>query len=196
MKARILVIVAALLFTQAAMAQLSFGIKGGANITKVAGKAYKDEFKYGYHLGGFVTINLPGSRFAIQPEVLFNQYQTRTDSNFSSVYTPANIAANSKDIKLNYLTIPLLLNFKVANILSLQAGPQYGILIDQDKNILQNGGAAFKNGEFSLLGGVQLNLSKLRLQGRYFVGLNNISDVSDQNKWNNEGFQVSLGLAF
>jgi len=27
------------------------------------------------------------------------------------------------------------------------------------------------------------------------VGLNNINDISDQNKWNSQGYQLSLGLA-
>jgi len=62
---------------------------------------------------------------------------------------------------------------------------QFGILLDQSKTLLQNGQEAFKKGDFSLVGGAQIHIAKIRLQGRYFVGLNNISDVGDQNKWNN-----------
>jgi hypothetical protein len=145
-------------------------------------------------LGGFAEIGL-GGRLGIQPEVLFNQYQTRADSSFKNVYQNATNFSNYKDVKLNYLTIPILLNYKLGNILSLQAGPQFGILISQDKNLLENGKEAFKSGDFSLTGGAQINISKLRLTGRYFVGLNNISDVGDQNKWNNQGYQLSLGIA-
>ena len=79
--------------------------------------------------------------------------------------------------------------------MTLQAGPQFGILLDQSKTLLENGKEAFKKGDFSLVGGAQIHIAKIRLQGRYFVGLNNISDVGDQNKWNNQGFQLSLGLA-
>ena len=79
--------------------------------------------------------------------------------------------------------------------MTLQAGPQFGILLDQSKTLLDNGQEAFKKGDFSLVGGAQIHIAKIRLQGRYFVGLNNISDVGDQNKWNNQGFQLSLGLA-
>lgn len=194
MKAKFYVLVAGILLAQAAFAQFTVGIKGGTNITKVEGKAFRDEFKYGYHLGGFAEIGL-GGRLGIQPEVLFNQYQTRVDSSFKNVYQNATDFSNYKDVKLNYLTIPILLNYKLGNILSLQAGPQFGILISQDKNLLENGKEAFKSGDFSLTGGAQINISKLRLTGRYFVGLNNISDVSDQNKWNNQGYQLSLGIA-
>ena len=194
MKTKISVLIACIIFAQAAVAQINFGIKGGVNITKVEGKAFKDEFRYGYHLGGFAEVGL-GEKWGIQPEVLFNQYQTRADTSFKNVYQNALDFSNYQDVKLNYLSIPILLNYKLANILTLQAGPQFGVLISQDKNLLQNGKEAFKNGDFSLLGGAQINISKLRLTGRYFVGLNNINDISDQNKWNNQGFQLSVGLA-
>lgn len=194
MKTKLSVLLALVLLTQAAMAQLNLGIKGGVNITKVDGKAFRDEFRYGYHLGGFAQIGL-GGKLAIQPEVLFNQVQTRADSSFKNVYQNSVSIDNYRDVKLTYLSIPLLLNYKLGSLMSLQAGPQYGVLIDQSKNLLQNGQEAFKNGDFSLVGGAQIHISKLRLQGRYFVGLSNISDIDNQNKWKNQGFQLSLGLA-
>jgi hypothetical protein len=151
-----------------------------------------EEFRSGYHVGGFLELPL-GGRLGLQPEVLFNQYETRVDTSLKDL-SPINFS-NYKDVKLNYLSIPILLNYKLGNVLYLQAGPQFGVLLSQDKNLLQNGEQAFKNGDFSLLGGAQIRLSKLRLSGRYFVGLNNISEVSDQNKWKNQGWQLSLGLA-
>jgi hypothetical protein len=194
MKTKLSVLFALVLFTQAAMAQFHLGVKGGVNITKVQGEAFRDEFRYGYHLGGFAELGL-GGRLGIQPEVLWNQYQTRVDSSFSNVYENSTKISNYQDVKLNYLTIPILLNYKFGSLLSLQAGPQFGILLDQSKNLVQNGQEAFKKGDFSMVGGAQIHIAKVRLQGRYFVGLNNISDISDQNKWNNQGFQLSLGLA-
>lgn len=194
MKTKLAVLIALVFFTQAAMAQFNIGIKGGVNINKVDGRAFRDEFRYGYHLGGFAEIGL-GGKLSIQPEVLFNQFQTRADSSFSNVYQNSVNISNYQNVKLNYLSIPLLLNYKLGNLLSLQAGPQYGILIDQSKNLLQNGKEAFKNGDFSLIGGAQIHISKLRLAGRYVVGLSNISDISEQNKWKNQGFQLSLGFS-
>ena len=194
MKTKLSVLLALVLFTQAAMAQFHLGVKGGVNITKVNGQAFRDEFRYGYHFGGFAELGL-GGKLGIQPEVLWSQYQTRVDSSFSNVYQNSLKISNYKDVKLNYLIIPILLNYKLGSLLSLQAGPQFGVLLDQSKNLVQNGQAAFKNGDFSMVGGAQIHISKIRLQGRYFVGLNNISDISDKNKWNNQGFQLSLGLA-
>jgi hypothetical protein len=194
MKTKISVLLVCVFFAQATMAQFHLGIKGGVNITKVDGKSFRDEFKYGYHVGGFAEIGL-GKKFGIQPEVVFNQYQTRVDSSFKNVYQNASSFSNYKDVKLNYLSIPIMLNYKLGSFLSLQAGPQFGILIDQDKSLLENGKEAFRKGDLSLAFGPQLHISKLRLTGRYFIGLANVSDISDQNKWKNQGFQLSLGLA-
>lgn len=191
MKFKLSAVVLFVLLAQASMAQLSAGVKAGANIFKVDGKSFKDEFKYGYHLGGYLNIGV-GGRFSIQPEVLFNQYQTKTDTAFSNIYQTA-IDGNS-NIKLNYLSIPLLLNYKLGSFLSLQAGPMFSILMDQNKNLLQNGQEAFKSGDFSMLGGAQISLGKIKLNGRYVVGLNNINDIDNKDKWKNQGFQLSLGV--
>jgi hypothetical protein len=194
MRSKLFLLLALVLIGNASMAQFHLGVKGGVNITKIDGKAFGDEFRYGYHLGGFAEIGL-GKKFSVQPEVLFNQFNNRTDSTFRNVYQNSTSLSNYQDVKLNYLTIPIMLNYKLGSLLSLQAGPQFGILISQDQDLIQNGRDAFSKGEFSLAGGAQFNLSKLRLTGRYFVGLNNVSDISSQEKWKNQGFQVSLGLA-
>ena len=180
-----------LVLAQVSLAQFTIGVKAGTNISKVDGKSFSDEFKYGYHLGGFATIPL-GSRLAIQPEVLFNQMNSQTGTEFSDIYE--NAVSGVTNVKLNYLSIPVLLNYKLGSLISLQAGPQFGILLDQNKNLLENGKQAFDKGDFSMLGGVQLNIAKLRLSGRYFVGLNNINDIDNQDQWKNQGWQLSLGL--
>lgn len=195
MKTKILSLALAILFSSAAaLAQFHIGVKGGANITKVDGKSFKDEFRYGYALGGFMEVRM-GNKFVLQPEVLFNQYSTTLDSNVKNVYQDVFNNDQSK-VKLNYLSIPILLNYKlIGSFLSLQAGPQFSVLMNHDKTLLQNGGEAFKNGEFAMLGGVQLKIAAIRVNARYSVGLNNINDIDNQEKWKNQGFQVSVGLA-
>ncbi len=194
MKTKLLTLLAAVLISQATMAQFHLGVKAGANITKIEGKAFKDEFRYGYHLGGFMEVRM-GNKFILQPEVLFNQFTTSVDSSFSTVYHNAFNSSQSTH-KLNYLSVPILVNYKlIGSFLSLQAGPQFGVLMNNNKNLLQNGGEAFRNGDFSMIGGAQVKLGPIRVNGRYIIGLSNLNDLGDQEKWKNEGFQVSLGLA-
>jgi hypothetical protein len=193
MKTKLLLLFAAVFVSAASMAQFHLGIKGGANITKVEGKSFNDEFRYGYHLGGFAEIRM-GNKFVLQPEVLFNQYATRLDSNFKSVYQ--DVFDGNSNIRLNYISIPIVLNYKlIGSFLSLQAGPQFGILVDQSRTTLQNGADAFKKGDFSMLAGLNFKVGPMRINGRYAIGLNNISDITDDNKWNSQGFQLSVGLA-
>lgn len=193
MKTKLFSVFAAILLTQAAMAQFHIGIKGGANITKVDGQSFSDQFRYGYHLGGFMEIRA-GNKFVIQPEVLWNQYATRLDSNYKSVYE--DVFNGNANVKLNYLSIPILVNYKlIGSFLSLQAGPQFGILIDQSKTLLQNGGNAFKKGDLSMLAGLQFKVLNFRFNARYAIGLNDIGDLPDEDKWKNQGFQVSVGFA-
>jgi hypothetical protein len=165
------------------------GLKAGTDINKITGKSFKDEFSFGYHVGGFADIGLT-SRFGIQPEVLFSQVKADTGSQFSQIYQFNNVS----EIKLSYLKIPLILNYMPNKFVSLQVGPQYGILIDQNKNLLKNGADAFSNGEFSLLGGLQLNISKIRLYGRYVVGLNNINEIDEKEKWKSQTVHLGVGI--
>ena len=170
---------------------LQLGIKAGTNISKIDGKSFKDEFNFGYSLGGFAAVRL-GQKWQIQPEVLFNQFNTKTANNFDQI-NPIS-SNNLKNVSLNYLSIPVLLNFTPTKFFTLQAGPQYASLMDNSQTVLENGKNAFKKGDFSMLGGIQLNFANFKLSGRYFVGLNNISDIDNQDKWRNQGFQLSLGL--
>ncbi len=192
MKTKLLSLFAVLLITQAAMAQFHIGAKAGANIIKMDGKSFDQQFRYGYHAGGFAEIGL-GRNLGIQPEVIFNQYSTKVDSNFSHVYQNV---FNQGNVKLNYLSIPILLSYKLfGNFLSLQAGPQFSVLINKSKTLLENGSEAFKTGDFSMVGGVHLKIKSLRVDGRYVVGLNNINDIDETEKWKSQGFQVSVGVA-
>ncbi|MEO6000737.1 MAG: porin family protein [Chitinophagaceae bacterium] len=165
------------------------GIKGGVNISKVDGKSFKDEFRYGYSLGGFAVVRV-SEKFQIQPEVLFNQFNSKSGTNFDTLYNTDNL----KDVKLNYLSVPILLNYSPVKFFTLQAGPQFGILLNKSDNLLTNGKNAFNSGDFSMVGGVQLNIANFKVSGRYFVGLSDIGDIDNKDKWKNQGFQLSVGL--
>ncbi len=191
MKNKILFLAIVLGFSiSSSMAQgFKLGIKGGADIHKLDGKAFKDEFSYGYHVGGFAVVNLT-SKWGIQPEVLFSQVNIDTSSSFSDVYDFNSVSK----VNLQYLKIPVLLNFNPNPFVTLQVGPQYSILMDKNSTLLKNGQNAFSKGDFSLVGGLQLNISKLRIYGRYGVGLNNINDIDNQDKWKNQNIQLGIGL--
>jgi hypothetical protein len=194
MKTKFLALATTLLISQIMMAQFHVGFKAGANLTKVDGKSFSEQFDYGYNLGGFADIGL-SKNLSFQPEVLFNQYSSTLDSNYKAIYENV-ISSDQSKVKLNYLTIPLLLDYKLIGPIHLQAGPQFGILMNHDKNFLQNGENAFKNGDFSMVAGAEVRLAQLRITGRYLIGLHNINDIDNQDQWKNQVIQLSLGVAF
>lgn len=191
MKKIILSVVGVFIIMMTVNAQgFGLGIKGGANLTKISGQSFDQNFKLGYQLGGFAEIDF-SKAIGIQPEVLFSEAYGRTASNASAITTGLN---GSQDIKLNYLSIPVLLRLNVGKLLTINVGPQYSILVNKHNTTLDNGVNAFKSGDFAMVGGAQLNLGPLRIYGRYNVGLSDINDLGNQDKWKNQQLQLGVGL--
>ncbi|MFT3702407.1 MAG: hypothetical protein QM802_08560 [Agriterribacter sp.] len=67
--------------------------------------------------------------------------------------------------------------------------------MNKQKKLLDNGKDAFSNGDFAMVGGAQINILRLRIYGRYNIGLSNINDIDDQDKWKNQAIQVGVGFA-
>ena len=193
MKSKLATLIVALLIMQAATAQFHIGAKVGTNIVKIDGVSFKDQFRYGYHLGGFAEIVM-SKKLSLQPEVLFNQYLTTLDCNYKFIYQNI-INSGQGRVKLNYLSLPILFNYRLIGPVFLQAGPQFSILMDQSKTFLQNGSDAFRKGDFSMIGGAQVRIAKIYLTGRYVVGLSNINDIDNRDKWKGQAIQLSVGLS-
>ena len=166
------------------------GIKAGTNLAKIDGRSFDQGFKWGFTAGAFAELNFT-SKWGIQPELLFNQTNTQTADNFNDIYQQG---INTRSVKLNYLSIPILLSFKPIPLLSLQIGPQFGILMNTNQNITTNGSNAFKSGDFSMVGGAQVNLGGFKAGARYIIGLSNIDNVTDVDTWKNQNIQLYVGL--
>lgn len=166
------------------------GVKAGANLNKIDGQSFDQGFNFSYHAGAFAEIDF-AKRWGIQPEVIWSQTATKPATNLDAIYTtlPTNV-------KLDYLMVPILLRYSPIGLLSFVAGPQFGVLINKNENLLSNGQQAFKSGDFSIVLGAQVNLKVLRIYGRYNIGLQNINDFTDQQKWNTQQVQLGLGLKF
>lgn len=195
MKTKLFALLVAILMIQSVSAQFRIGAKAGTNIVKIDGLSFKDKFSYGYHLGGFMHIGLTqNKKLSLQPEVLFNQYSTTVDSSYKAIYQNV-FSSKQSTVKLNYLSFPILVNYKLIGPISLQAGPQFSVLMDQSRTLLQNGGDAFKKGDFSMIGGAQFKFSKIYVTGRYVIGLSNINDIDNKDEWKSQAIQISVGLS-
>ena len=188
--------VAVILLSSAVIAQTQakIGLKAGLNIANVAldPEVVDKGSRLGFHGGLLAHIHL-SPQWGIQPEVMFSQTNTTTTATFEDLYKIS--SKELKDVKLNYLSIPLLLSFRPVSFFTFQAGPQFSILMNDHKNFLENGKEAFSNGDFSMVGGAQINILRLRVYGRYVVGLSNINDIDNQDKWKSQAIQVGVGFA-
>jgi Outer membrane protein beta-barrel domain len=195
---KMLILMTACLFAAgAATAQgsIKLGVKGGATVYKIDGVSFQDEFQWGYHLGGVAEL-MWSKNWGIQPEVLFNQSNPQTGYKFDTLYQSIN-PGTLKNVKLNYLSIPVLLTWRPSPFISFQAGPNFSILMSQERTLLQDGAEAFKNGSVSLLGGVQLNILSFRVYGRYGFGLTNLNNIDEnEDKWKSRGGQIGVALMF
>lgn len=169
------------------------GGKLGANITGLNGVQFEEGFNFGYHAGGFAEIMF-SKKFGITPEVLWSQTSLTPATSFDALRPDL---ASVTTIKLNYINIPVLLTLKPVKLISFQLGPQFGILRDKNQSFTGNASSAFKSGDLSMLGGIQLNILSLRVYGRYAIGLTDINDIQNvatAEKWKSKTLQLGVGL--
>ncbi|MEO6963079.1 MAG: porin family protein [Puia sp.] len=192
MKKASLLILAALFISMGSLFAQGFhlGVKGGVNMSKLeGGQSFSNGFKLGLSAGAFAELNFT-KYLGLQPELLFNQTNTRTASNFDQIYQLDGYA--NKNVYLNYLSIPVLISFKPIPLLSILVGPQYSIKMSD--NIGTSAVNAFKSGDFSVVGGAQLNLGGFKAGARYLIGLSNLNDINNNYKWQSQTIQLYIGF--
>jgi hypothetical protein len=177
----------------AAVSAQSFhiGAKLGANLGKIDGESFKQEYKLSYLLGAYVDLGI-GKNWGIEPELLFNQTTATIDSGWKSIGQDLGVIGTKAHF--NYLSVPILLNLNAGKLLTFQVGPQFSVLLNKDEKLTTNVGNAVKSGDLAAVLGARINLGALNVFGRYNIGLNKINDIGNQQKWKNQAIQLGLGL--
>ena len=156
-------IIALLSIGGSAMAQATYGVKGGLNYgatgdyenySQVIGDAstvVNGKEKTGYHLGGFAKFEFLG--LFIQPEV---------------VYTRLNTEYSEFDYRVDKIDAPLLLGVNILGPLNIKAGPSFQYIL---KNELENTNLNISEVEDEITMGYQvglgLELGSLGFDARY-----------------------------
>ena len=104
---------------------ITFGLKAGLNVASVSKDKNSDDqsSRIGFNAGGFANIPIANS-FSIQPEILYSQY----GSKYSKTVLGHKYSYTSN---LNYITVPVMLQYNALPNLYLEAGPEFGIWQDQ-----------------------------------------------------------------
>lgn len=170
------------------------GAKAGININKIQGQSYKSGFNYNYLLGGFMQFNF--GRFGLQPEVNLVQSSSEFSKDANNVYNDLFYGGSQKTARLNYIKVPVLLNINVGESkhVKLQVGPQFGGLLKQTVDSLKVNKNIFKTSDFSMLGGVWFQLPFINLGARYELGLSNVNDIDNKEKWKSQAFTIFVGF--
>ena len=170
---------------------LHLGIKAGSNMSELTGKTFSDGLKGNFMAGAFAQINFTPT-WGIQPEILFGQTTSQTSSNFSDYYE---VGIDNHEVKLSYMSIPVLITYKLPiPILSLQLGPEFGTLLNNNTSITSSGEKAFKSGNFSMDIGAQINLLMFTGGVRYSYGFSNINNLTVGDTWKTRTVQLYLGF--
>jgi len=163
-----------------------FGLKAGLNAATLSNNQGVDfNTKLGVHAGLLAHIHLAPS-WALQPEIMYSSQGAK--------YT---ISGAEHELGLNYVNIPLQVQYMFNNGFRLQTGPQIGILASvKDKlNDTETGNFTsddFKSIDFAWSAGLgYLTYSGFGIDARYNFGLSNINEVGTNNLKNNV-FQVGL----
>lgn len=170
------------------------GAKAGVNINKIQGQSYKSGFNYNYLLGGFMQFNF--GRFGFQPEVNIVQSSSEFSKDANNVYNDLFFGGSQRNARLNYIKVPLLLNINVGESkhVKLQMGPQFSGLLKQAVDSLKANKNIFKTSDFSVLGGVWFQLPLINLGARYELGLSNVNDIDNKEKWKSQAFTIFAGI--
>ena len=164
--------------------EVHFGIKAGVNVASAnvsPGGDYNS--KAGLHVGGLAHIHLT-KNFALQPEVVYSMQGGKVDDT---------------KLKLNYINIPLLIQYMTDNGFRLQTGPQLGLLVsaktkvgDVEVDRKDN----FTSTDFSwVFGAGYLFPEGFGLDARYNLGISDVWDASSA-KIKNSVFQFGLFYQF
>ena len=164
-----------------AKAQVSLGIKGGVNFSKISSDNLKESTLTGYQAGLFARV---GNSWYFQPEL----YLSGTGGKFES-------SENNQDfsgkVRFTNLNVPLLIgkSFGEKDLnLRVMAGPIYTYQLDKSGNLGDNINGAVQNFNKSNIGyqvGAGVDIGAITADLRYEGGLTKISDsfAKRQNLW-------------
>lgn len=167
------------------------GIKAGLNYAGLSG--YNGDKLLSFHAGVFVHLTI-NQNWGVQPELLYSvegQHYLVYDNNED----PAPI---KNTIALNYIQLPLVVQYFPLPSLYFEAGPQLAVLAAAYSKGIGDGHMnlkrSFTNTQFGMnLGAGFLFNQQLGIYGRYCFGL---TDVTPYNSDMNRSQTGQLGIAF
>jgi len=178
--------------------KLYVGIKIGSNFSYLSGNNWSNGVKSNM-LGG-VFAGIKGLGFGAQAEGLFEQSEYTTGNGFYGLYKDY-YNRNSDSLKqgtfrVTKLSLPLLLQFKVAKLFWLQTGVQfYGIVSVHDFNgLVKDSKALFRSGNTAGVIGTAFHFRNADIGARAIFDFQNLNNISSADVWRQYMLQAHIGL--
>ena len=189
MKKLLFAAVAVFAFGAANAQEVKFGAKAGLNLSNFTGDVEGNSMKVGFQLGGLVEIGI-SEKFAVQPELVYSAQGAKFDDSFFGDY----------DLNFNYLNIPVMAKYYVAEGFSLEAGPQIGFLMSakakadgEDEDVKDE----FNSTDFGLNFGAGYNVTEnINLGVRYSLGLSNLNKEDGAGDLKNSNIAFAVAYKF
>jgi outer membrane immunogenic protein len=179
---------------------VNFGVKAGLNVATMSKENYITSRKplIGFNAGFFANVPVSGN-FSVQPEILYSQYGGKVDI----VKDGIKLSATRK---LDYITVPVMLQYNALPNLYFEAGPEFGFKVSSKMDIKnENTGSAIK-GNIEDAKGFNLGLGigagyyitpNFGITARYIAGLTDVAkDNRNDRSLKNNVFQVGLAYKF
>lgn len=99
--------------------QVSFGVKSGINVATTKGLLAFPKNRAGWYGGLSFKIPIQKKLF-IQPEIFYSSKGDKSEDQFGAIY---------RSVRLNYLNLPVLLNYHFDKKTSIVFGPEFGYLL-------------------------------------------------------------------
>ena len=197
MKKRMLAALCVFCFAVSSLSAQGFhyGLKADLNMFKLDGEGINPNYTLGGRIGVFATYDVT-KKWGIQPELLFSQVGPKRADDFSARYIHDSNDGANKNIKLSYITLPVLLRYNINKMITINAGPEYSYLFYENDNLLTYNRSAFKRSNLGAAAGATLTFDVLHVYARYVLGLSNINDIDDRYQWKTQQLQVGLGINF
>jgi hypothetical protein len=175
-------------FTQGLLQRMEFGLKAGVNYSNFTNAGFATDPLIGFHAGGTVAFKIT-KNFLVQEEFLFSSEGAKNKSD----------EFGKKDIKLYYVSVPILLKYRTNFGFYAEAGTQIGLKAKEEVAGL-SGNEFAKKLDFGAVGGIGYQ-SKIGLGigVRYIYGLSKVSDLNTsgiKNDFKNSNAQVSVFYVF
>ncbi len=157
---------------------LGIGLKAGMNFANQKITDINTNTRTGFH-GGIYAIIAFSEKWGIQPELLYSSQGSELPDDIND---------------FSYMTIPVLLRWKMISFLSLSAGPQFSILLDAKNQAGESFKDQFKNSDFGLAVGATIHLPLgLNAGARYVWGFTNVSELQNDISVKNTTIQIFAG---